>query len=74
MFTKSNTRIILIDGRVVILRQISQIKTKCRIFIDGIEKGHLVEANGLFVAEDNSSIEPIVLLKINDLAKRAKVA
>ncbi|WP_421944746.1 hypothetical protein [Pedobacter sp.] len=74
MFTKSNTRIIFINGSVVILRQLDPSKAKCRIFIDGIEKGNLVESSGSFFPEDDISIEPAVMSRINDLAKRANPA
>jgi len=70
MFNKSNTRIIFINGSVVILRQLEGTAAKCRIFIDGIEKGHLIETSGSFAPEDDIAIEPEVLSRINDLAKR----
>jgi len=72
MFNKSNTRIIFTNGSVVILRQLNKNATKCRLFIDGIEKGHLVESCGSFVPEDDATIESAVLSRINDLAKRTE--
>lgn len=71
MFNKSNTRIIFTNSSVVILRQLEGSAAKCRIFIDGIEKGHLIETSGRFAPEDDITIEPSVLSRINDLAKRA---
>lgn len=69
MFDKSNTRIIFVNGSIVVLRQVQLETTKCRMFIDGVEKGYLVKSEGILKPENDQSICPVVLSKINDMAK-----
>lgn len=72
MFNKSNTRIISTNKSVVVLRQLGHNTSKCRIFIDGIEKGNLIKASGMFMPEDNADIEFDILTRINDLAAKSE--
>lgn len=72
MFNKSKTRIILINGSVVVLREVQLETIKCRMFIDGIEMGYLVETDGALKPENKQQICPTILIKINEMAKRGQ--
>ncbi|MDN3585604.1 hypothetical protein QWY86_02925 [Pedobacter aquatilis] len=74
MFTKSKTRILFLNSEVIVLTKIQADIVKCQIFVDGINKGHLVELDGMFVPEDNCNIAPFILSRINALALKSKAA
>ena len=69
MFKKYKTRILFVNGDVVILNQIQDGLDKCRVFIDGIEKGCLIERNGFLVPVDDAKIQASIIKEINNLAK-----
>ena len=74
MLMKNKTRILYLNGEVVILTQVPSETIRCRVFVDGMEMGYLIKSNGIFIPEDNCNIPTIILDKINDLASQAEAA
>lgn len=56
------------------LREVQLETTKCRMFIDGIEMGYLVDCDGILKPDSKHEISPAILSKINDMARRGEAS
>lgn len=66
MFDKTNTRILNIENKVIIIRKIDRKSSRCRLFIDGIERANLKFTDKKLIDESGSALCPVILQKIND--------
>lgn len=73
IFANTDTRIINLDGTIIIITLFKSIRNKYRIMIDGMEVGYLEEINGVLQQSQGIQIQPTILEKINDFATRNKL-
>ncbi|WP_316831693.1 hypothetical protein [Pedobacter aquatilis] len=70
VFANTDTRILDVDGTIIIITLFKAETCRYRILIDGIMKGFLIENGEDFRPEKGTDIPAYYLTKINELARR----
>lgn len=74
IFANTNTRILNVEGTIIIVSALQLYASEYRVMIDGIVAGYLVESRGEFKQKEGDTIDARYLGKINEFARQQSIS